>query len=272
MDISAFTQDILFVIVLYKKKPEESPALDGVLKLSGDLSSPVSVFIYDNSPEPSIPGSQIIYKHDPDNSGVAKAYNEAFSEAARLNKKWMVLLDQDTHFDPNFIKILPAAIKKYPTTVVFVPKLHDEYGFVSPFRWLFGRGKRITVSETKLPLSKFRFLNSGVLIATSAFKNAGGYDETIPLYFSDIAIGEKLMKVTDHFVVIATGFRHSFSASEPISREAALHRYHYFCIGAFAMGKRFGSYPLYYFMAMLRGLNLSVKYKTVTFLKIFLSS
>lgn len=270
MDLTAFIKDILFVIVLYKKKPEECPVFDGVTRLSNELLMDLSVFVYDNSPEPSLINDKLIYKHDPANSGVAKAYNEAFLEANKLAKKWMMLLDQDTHFETSFIESLPAAIQKYPETVAFVPKLSDEFSLVSPFRWHMGRGKRIAAFKAKLDLKEFRFLNSGLLISADAFKNVNGYDETIPLYFSDIAFGEKLMKITDHFVVIDVRLRHSFSASEKISKRAALHRYRYFCLGAFAMGHKFGSYPLYYFRALLRGLNLSMRYKTVSFLKTFL--
>jgi GT2 family glycosyltransferase len=271
MDTSVFLEQILFVIVLFKRKPEESPAFEAIRSLSIQSNHPLSLFIYDNSPEPAegkLPFG--FYHHDPGNGGVSKAYNEAFRVAGDLNKKWMLLLDQDTHIDEAFILRLPAVVQQHAESVAFVPILTDERGPVSPFRWSLGRGIRIRIADYKLPLKDFRFLNSGLLIACDAFQKAGGYHESIPLYFSDIAFGENLKKVVRHFVVIPVTIRHPFSASEKIQLNDALMRYRYFCIGAAGMGRIFGPAILYYLRALLRGLKLSAKYQSLVFLKHFL--
>jgi len=270
MELSGLIDEILFVIVLYKRKAEASQAFNGIRKLSELTPNPVSIFLYDNSPEPSIPeDATVIYRHDPENSGVSKAYNEAFISASRMKKKWLLLLDQDTFFETDFIKKLPEALQKNSGSVAFVPVLFDKYGSVSPFRWLLGRGIRTPDVPDRSPLRKFRFVNSGLLIKCEAFQNAGGYPESIPFDFSDIAFGENLRKVTDHFIVVKTSMQHSFSGSEKISLEVAAHRYVHFCKGAFAMGRTFGSHSLYFLNALLRGLNLSVAYKNIIFLKTF---
>jgi GT2 family glycosyltransferase len=200
---------------------------------------------------------------------VSKAYNEAAYYAEGLKKKWMLLLDQDTYQIDEFILKLPEAIQQNSESLAFVPVLVDKYSPVSPFRWSLGRGIRTKVTQLKLSLKKFRFMNSGLFIKTEAFQNAYGYPESIPLDFSDIAFGERLKMVTDHFVVIPTELRHSFSTSEKMRADAARHRYHYFCVGAFAMGEEYGPYLLYYLRAFLRGLKLSVKFKHAGFLKVF---
>ena len=43
-------------------------------------------------------GFRIHYISDPTNPGVSKAYNVGFELARQLNKKWLLLLDQDTVF------------------------------------------------------------------------------------------------------------------------------------------------------------------------------
>lgn len=270
MTLSDFLDDILFVIVLYKQTPEKSCAYNALQDLSRTNNHSLSLFIYDNSPEASaIHSSTVMYRHDAQNSGVSKAYNEAAVYADKLKKKWLLLLDQDTKLHEHFVKMLLEAVRKNSKSVAFVPILADVYSSVSPFRWSLGRGIRMEVFEKKLTLKKFRFLNSGLLIERESFQKAGGYPEFIPLYFSDIAFGEKLKKVIDHFIVIPTVLKHSFSASEKINLDAALHRYYYFCVGAFAMGKTFGPYVLYYLRAFLRGLNLSLQYRTIIFLTTF---
>jgi GT2 family glycosyltransferase len=270
MELSELIDEILFVIVLYERKAEASQAYNGIRKLGELTRNPVSVFLYDNSPESSRPDdTTVIYRHDPENSGVSKAYNEGFIIASGLKKKWLLLLDQDTLFERAFIVKLPESLQKNNGSVAFVPVLFDKHGVVSPFRWWLGRGIRTTAVIDRLPLSKFRFLNSGLLIKCEAFKNTGGYPESVPFDFSDIAFGEVLKKVTDHFIVVKISMQHSFSGSEKMSCDAAAHRYVYFCKGAFAMGQTFGPRALYIFNALLRGLNLSVQYKNIIFLRTF---
>lgn len=270
MELAVFLDQILFVIVLYKRKPEDSPAFNALQTLGEKEKCSLSIFLYDNSPEPAeVHLSPVFYRHDPENNGVSKAYNEAAFYAEGLKKKWMLLLDQDTYRIDEFVLKLPEAIQENSESLAFVPVLVDEYSPVSPFRWSWGRGIRTKVTLTKLLLKKFRFLNSGLFIKREAFQNVYGYPESIPLYFSDIAFGERLQMATDHFVVVQTELHHCFSASEKIPTDAALHRYHYFCIGAFGMGEAYGPYLLYYIRAFLRGLKLSVKFKHAGFLKVF---
>ena len=268
MELSAFAQQILFVIVLYKRKPERSPAFNALLKLSG-----VTIFVYDNSPASSlINDSRIIYRHAPENPGVSKAYNEGSRFALGSNKKWMILFDQDTACDLKFIQKLQEATLRHAESPAFVPYLKDLKGIVSPFGWSMGKGTRINDTAEKLPLDKFRFANSGLLIRLDAFHAAGGYDESIPLDFSDIAFGEKLRKITDHFIVVNTTLPHSFSGSSPLQGNEVAERFHYFCKGALGMGRAFGNFNLYTIRAFMRAVHLMLIYRKSDFIKIFFQS
>lgn len=271
MDLSKFLAELLVVIVLFNKKPEQSSAYTSIQTALNILPSFPTIFIYDNSPHPSLlTDSQIIYRHDPQNSGVSKAYNEAIVLATKKNKKWMLLLDQDTNVDTIvFQKFLDSTLE-HPATVAFVPKMEDEIGLLSPFQFSSGRGKRIEVHKEKFSLEKFRFINSGLLIQCSAFLRAGGYEENIPLDFSDITFGEKLKKITDHFMVIDTTFHHAFSGTTPLKLNEALARFHYFCTGAFNTGKKFGPFYIYFTRAFFRASHLCFKYRSLRFIKIFL--
>lgn len=269
MSIKEFVGDILFVIVLYKKKPEESAAFRSVQKIDGSLT-PDSLFIYDNTCEPVLTEIAATYRHDPANSGVSRAYNEACRLALNWQKKWLLLFDQDTAFENSFIQDLFLITGQHPRSRVFVPILEDEKGIVSPFRWSYGKGKRIKVVAGKLPLRKFRFANSGLLIGTDSFFEVNGYEESIPLDFSDIAFGEKLCRITDHFIVVNTKLTHSFSGSISLPEGDALERFNHFCNGAFAMGKTFGDGYLYFVRALIRAVNLMILYRNNGFIKIFL--
>ena len=271
MDLSKFLAELLVVIVLFKKKPEQSSAYISIQTAHNILPSFPAIFIYDNSPHSCLlTDSHIIYRHDPENSGVSKAYNEAVVLATKKNKKWMLLLDQDTNVDTIIFQKFLDSTLKYPASVAFVPKMKDEIGLLSPFQFSSGRGKRMEVCKEKYLLENFRFINSGLFIQCSAFLKAGGYEENIPLDFSDIAFGEKLKKITDHFIVIDTTLDNPFSGTTPLKLNEALARFHYFCTGAFNTGKKFGPFYIYFTRAFFRASHLCFKYRSLRFIKIFL--
>ncbi len=68
----------LIVIVIYKQALDACDSFQSVVKMRVDMA-PLDVFVYDNSPTSQKPDSysniNIKYVHDPENSGVSKAYN-----------------------------------------------------------------------------------------------------------------------------------------------------------------------------------------------------
>jgi rhamnosyltransferase len=282
-EITQFVEEILFVIVLYKKALIESESFAGLEALA-QRGAMCSVFLYDNNPESLKPtvdftngqrfeypneNLKIFYQHDASNSGVSKAYNDGFIVARKLGTKWIMLLDQDTELNPDVFGSFFQASNAFPEENAFVPILRDRLGIVSPFRWRFGRGVRLKSTMRQYPLKDYRFLNSGLLIKTKTFEACGGYDSTIALYFSDIAFGEKLQRNSSQFNVVDFELRHGFSATEDISLQSTEMRYRYFCAGARAMSKTYPSILVFPLNAFLRGLNLAFQNRTFSFLKIF---
>jgi GT2 family glycosyltransferase len=274
MGLSKFLDDLLVTIVLFEKSPDQSIAYTSLQSTAGLSRVLPAVFLYDNSPQAWSPpeDQEVTYRHDRFNSGVSKAYNEALKIAQKKNKRWMLLLDQDTHLESILFTAFIQAIDQYPESVAFVPRIQDEHGLLSPFRFSRGRGRRIPVDTGIFYLDKFRFINSGLLIKRSAFLQSGGYDENIPLDFSDIAFGERLKSTTDHFVAIPVSVKHSFSGSKSgkINIHAALARFQFFCQGAANMGKTTGSSNVYLSRAFLRACHLAYIYKSLNFFRIFL--
>ena len=271
MNLAGFVEELLVVIVLFNTKPDESPAYASLLAIPGIVRPFPEMLMYDNSPLPvDIKSPGITYFHDPQNSGVSKAYNNACVCARQKKKKWMLFLDQDTSVYPEFFQRLQGAVVSWPKSVAFVPRMTDSKGLISPFHFASGRGIRIKAPATILDLATYRFINSGLLIRVSAFVAAGGYDENIPLDFSDISFGDRLKKVTDHIRVLNVPLHHQFSDNEKIPVEAALARFHLFRMGAFAMGNTTGRSSLYFIRALMRGCRLCLRYNDVRFLIQFL--
>ena len=267
---AAFLADCLIVIVLFKQKPDESTAYTSVHAVLGHFDTFPDIFVYDNSPEPSpITSGNISYFHDPLNAGVSKAYNKASVHAASTGKTWMLLLDQDTEVTRDLFDKMEAAIRAHSDSVAFVPRLKDRKGFISPFRWAFGRGIRTNKSESPLSLDRHRFINSGLLIRLSAFQAVGGYDPDTPLDFSDISFGERLRAIAKHFHVVDVVLSHDFSDSSPMSQADALARFHQYCVGAITMSRKSGFFNFYAIRLFFRACHLCLRYKDTNFLSAF---
>src|SRR5690606_17406377 len=180
----------------------------------------------------------VTYVSNPQNGGVSMAYNAAAAHAERHGKVWMLLLDQDSVVTPELLPRLADATHRHPASVAFVPVVHDGRGILSPFRFSGARGRRIREAKGLMPLGKYRFINSGLMIRRDAFVSAGGYDERIPLDFSDIAFAERLKNVTDHFVAVDVTLQHAFDDNEAAPLEDARVRFVFFCQGSKAMARR----------------------------------
>lgn len=265
MELQEFLREICFVIVLYKRKPEQSPVFRSLRDINE--TTKLNLFIYDNSPVYAGTADPFItYDHDATNSGVSKAYNEACRVATEKGLKWLMLFDQDTTIEAGFFETLFDSVLSHPSEVAFVPKLYDTNGMISPFHWRFGRGIRIKSANHKLAFNNYRFVNSGLLIRRDVFEKVGGYVESIPLDFSDIAFQEKLRKSAEHFVVADAKLEHEFSGSERSSASHALIRFHYYCRGAVEMIQTFGQWEIL-FSIFLRSLHLTMRYGELKFFK-----
>jgi GT2 family glycosyltransferase len=216
MELSVFLEQTLFVVVLYKKKPEQSSALKAILKSTTTLASAPLVFIYDNSPQPAsvTADERITYRHDAKNSGVSKAYNEAALHLRMFPHKWMLLCDQDTEFTEAAFAAYAKALSEYPKANIFTPRMIDREGIVSPFRLVLGKGLRANkITPGIHTFNYFRIINSGMLISVKAFDKANGFDERFPLDLSDIVFTDRLRQHHGEFILVDATCYHHLSGS-----------------------------------------------------------
>src|SRR5690349_9074362 len=124
MELPQFFDELLVVIVLYKRSPAQSAACTTINTILHSLPARPAIFIYDNSPDSTIMQvDSITYRHDPANGGVSKAYNCASVHAQANAKSWLLLLDQDTSITVEFLKSLASAVTAHPESVAFVPRI-----------------------------------------------------------------------------------------------------------------------------------------------------
>jgi hypothetical protein len=77
------------------------------------------------------------YLHNPDNGGIAAAYESALAIAGTLGIEWLLLLDHDTHLPASFLdqSSIAAHAAGHPAPVALVPWVrHGRNTIVSPAR------------------------------------------------------------------------------------------------------------------------------------------
>jgi GT2 family glycosyltransferase len=272
MEFSTLLEQILFVVVLYKKKPEQSPAFRAILELDFTDADTPFIFLYDNSPAATAidaTDKRLIYRHDPENNGVSKAYNEAFKLAQKLpKKKWLLLCDQDTEFNSSVFAAYARASSLYPNAKIFAPKLVDGHGVSSPFKFAWGRGFRIKkVSPGIYSFNTLRVINSGMFISVTAFRDANGFDERFPLDLSDIVFTERIRQHHPDFVLIDATCCHHFSDVEkPGALEEGLMRFIKYTNAIRLYGK-LHRFVLPVFIILSRSIKLCLKYRSMKFVQ-----
>jgi GT2 family glycosyltransferase len=184
---------ILAIIVIFNCKIEESKTVISLLqayKNSPEVFTSVKLIIYDNSLNEQnifldIP-FEYQYVHNPNNVGLAIAYNYALRAAIVGNCDWLLLLDQDSYLPKNFIYNLtniPSNIEKDNTVLAIVPKIYYNNRFLSPTKVLYG-GIYRTIDIKHKGICNFHVttIGSGVLLRTSFLQKIGGFNE---LYWLD---------------------------------------------------------------------------------------
>jgi GT2 family glycosyltransferase len=272
-----FIDSLAVVIVVYNAKLETSESFRSVEGMRRKGTT-IDLIVYDNSLTPQqpieTPGLRITYFHDPENSGVSKAYNVAAAHATALRKKWILLLDQDTTMPSDILEAYHREIGRHPELSLFVPVLKLQNGKIfSPCSYRFKRGFYLkTIAAGIHSLNKLAPVNSGMLVKLEAFHEVGGYNEKVKLDFSDFQFIERFRKVYKIFYVMDIICEQDFSDDE-ISFSTQANRFHYYCEGARNIEKE-GAWDWiqYNSFVLLRALRLTIRYGNVGFLRTYFNA
>ncbi len=265
------TLDVLAILVLYKCKLKNSETFISLNKALAYSSAKLDMLIYDNSPVPQFISEDsaninIEYISDISNGGVSKAYNIGSEIAKKKNKKWLLLLDQDTSLPVNAINIYSDFMKI--GTCIGAPVLLSNDRCVSPCLFKWGRGKAL--KNYKLGKNEFKnlsLLNSGLLIPLKLFNAAGGYNEKIALDFSDHYFIESIKKITPYFYLLDIDCAHTFSALESDENKIYV-RFIYYLKGAVEYNRRNYS-SAFGLMVLFRTLKLTLRFRSFIFLQAY---
>lgn len=265
-------EDMLATIVLYNTSPEQSITFQTLSKALAHAPNPLEVLIYDNSPTKMYTGEiydpwNIHYHHEPDNRGISGAFNWALALAKKLDKKWLLLLDQDTAFPTNTFKIYAKAIENGKMNL-FAPRLVSRGKIISPFKAHNGEGKMLPkVDPRKYQFNKIMPVNSGLIVNVESFETCGGYNEAFPLDYSDFAFIERYKKINPEFEVIDLTCEHQFSGIIPSEKGSSIIRFAHFCDATKKYKLEIDPRLNVSKVILKRALRLSVMFRSTTFLK-----
>ena len=270
-EVNSFLERVLAVVVVYERPLPNTPTWKSLTEELKGLRSKMSILVYDNSfapqPVPFCEFSDSHYQHDAANHGVSVAYNFGYQKAVELKKEWLMLLDQDTHLAHGALMKYYEALQTHPSEILFAPILADQVGIVSPFVYRRGGGVRIkAVVESSIPIRKYKVVNSGILVKASAFNSVGGYEQSLPLDFSDLAFLEKISRITENIVVVKTECLVEFSGSLNMSKEESQDRFVYYAQGAHSFSVMINNRFWLFIRSFARAIKLTIRYRSIDFL------
>ncbi|MGI9552857.1 MAG: glycosyltransferase [Aurantibacter sp.] len=266
-----FTDSLLIIIVIYNRALEACESFQSVLGMRAG-NAPLNVFVYDNSPISqqikSYDGLRITYFHDPENSGVSRAYNVGVRHAENAEEEWVLLLDQDTRLPNSILENYQQAINKNQNLNLFVPvlKLKNDKIF-SPSRYRYKRGFYLdSIKAGKHSLFRLAPVNSGIMVKVAAFLEIGGYNEKVKLDFSDFQFVERFRKQHPDFYAMDVECMQDFSDDDS-SFESQSVRFKYFCEGARNIeGKSIWDWLQYNAVVFIRAFRLSLRFGKPSFI------
>ena len=229
--------NILPVVVLYNIDFRKTNAFLTLLSQQNDSR----ILLYENSPEPmnqSYASETVYYYHDAHNGGVSAAYNYGAELADRLGDvEALLLLDEDTRFESDYLSKLQSAMTQNPDVNLFVPQVL--YAGEEPFSPIH-RGLRLKrgalLGEGRYRLKQYLPVNSGACIRLSAFRQIGGYNPFIRLDFADFDFFSRLAEVSETFYRVDSVARQSFS-NEETQADRLFRRYQFYLEGASVASK-----------------------------------
>jgi GT2 family glycosyltransferase len=271
MTFDDFISDLLFIVVLYRKKITESDSIQSILSVLEGES--IHFFIYDNSPgynsfrETDINGQcSIKYIPDTRNSGVSMAYNAGAMYALEFHKKRIMLCDQDTFFTKEYFE------RAYEAALIFDPPLAAPFLFsdsrlVSPCGFFFNYGYRLKSMPDPgwNELRHRSLLNSGMVIMLEAFMECGGYNEKVFLDFADSEFIKRYRKKYSRYYQINAAANHHLESSvtSPFNPD----RFRKYCRSIFAAAHGTGDLITISFIVVSRTLRQMLRHKTLEPLK-----
>lgn len=262
---------VLIVIVVYNKR------ISDLTIFKEKFNHNIDIYIYDNSKHaqvvPFFKNVNIYYEHDPNNNGVSRAYNHAFKKAKELNKKLILLLDQDSNFKIRYLEQYLKLYKKYKDEYIYAPIVcnKNKTKIYSPsfMKYFIGKVQKFNNFNYKeiYNIKNKSIINSGLMIPLKLYEKIGGYNEIFKLDFSDIYFIEKYKQINIFIVLVNIYLKHNISGDEGYDFFKEYNRFKYYCNACYNIERNLNVSA--FLPSLKRLLRLIYKYKKLNFIFIY---
>jgi len=213
---------VLVVIVLYKRKAEESETYSELRRLLDEnplAADAVELMICDNTPtiQSPPPGFTGTYLSDTSNPGLAKHYNAALKIAQEHGISWLMLFDQDTTPTREYVDEVEEGIDAWTTDssiVAVVPKLHNGKKICSPHETPTWAHPSFPPDRCGRSESLLYGFNSGAILRVDSLRRIGGFPEEFWLDYLDHATFSQLQSGGGHVYVMKSRLEHQLSIAD----------------------------------------------------------
>lgn len=209
--------DLVIILVIYKKKFKEIPALSFIEDLHLKAELKLHLVIYDNSPEVINDASElpanISYVHDKNNPGLAVAYNYGLDVCNKRKCEWLLLLDHDTELTEDyFAKVFELFRRNIltPEVVAIMPIVKANDITIAPVKReliLY----HTPLNKTGLLTGNISGINSCTIIRVSFMNELGGFNLKFPLDYLDHWFFNEITKAAKYIYVLDTVIRQNLS-------------------------------------------------------------
>jgi GT2 family glycosyltransferase len=183
--------DVFIVIVLYKKNLNNSETISSLTQIK---NFNFNILIYDNSPTSQYANDRFVhynlnihYISDTGNPGLSTAYNHALKQATFDNKKWLLLLDQDTYLTSEYFMEF-AKLKLINVNIVsIIPRVNNFFNKkpISPSKMFFGMFCRPLNVKSGIISKKITAINSGTFLSVNFLNQIQGFSNLFKLDYLD---------------------------------------------------------------------------------------
>lgn len=218
-------KQVWVLLVIYQKNGAESAACRALREAAYPF-----VLVVDNSVEEfhnDVYCADAGWEYLPmgGNAGLPKAYNRGI-ERLRERASAVVLLDDDTTLPEEYFRTLEAARAADPQARIFLPRVTDAVGLLSPCRTTGCGISRVARAED-VPASECTAINSGMAIDMRVF-DTYRYDERYFLDFVDHAFMRDMRERGVRFALTDAVLSQRFSGSEEYCAARAKTRFRLF--------------------------------------------
>lgn len=226
-------EDIYVVLVLYKNSLQES---NTIKTLSNCFDENINLFVYDNSPFKQYEEEfftydkfYVQYFHDAKNKGLSTAYNTALSNANNKNKKWLLLLDQDTYFTREYIEEIKKneIVELDNEAVAIIPNVNSliDGKKISPVKMLKGGMCRSIKTKAGIVENKISGINSGTLLQINYLNAIKGFSLDYSLDMLDHWYFRKIYKDRKKVFLLNASINQDLSVLGNFEQNVSFNRY-----------------------------------------------